>query len=57
MNNPYYKVTATEISEYNEQEISNRVEDLNNFFKYADFESFDYKVEKLSDEEFLETEK
>lgn len=56
MNNPYYKITVTANWQYNDKEIYNRVEDLNEWFKNADFESFYYQVEKLTDEEFLETE-
>lgn len=59
MNNPYYKVTCFDESypySGTEIEISNRVLDLNEFFKNADFENRTFTVEKLSDEEFEETE-
>lgn len=56
MNNPYYKIIVTANWDYMDKEIHNRVKDLNEFFKNQDFESFNFEVEKLSDEEFLETE-
>ena len=54
--NLYYKVVQTAVDDPLDQEISNRVSDLNDFFNGRDFENYIYSVEKLSDEEFLETE-
>tara|TARA_R100001530_G_scaffold94651_1_gene65730 strand:- start:392 stop:562 length:171 start_codon:yes stop_codon:yes gene_type:complete len=56
MNNPFYKVKVTDI-ETNEIGESNRVEDLNDFIKSYNPEFFTFQIEKLTDEEFNETEK
>ena len=51
--NEYLKVTI--IDEYGEEEIYNRVDSLDFFKNYADYNLL-FKIEKLSDEEFKETE-
>lgn len=56
MKNKYFKVIVRDI-ETGEVEESNRVEDLNEFIKSYNTEYYTFEVEKLSDEEFKETEK
>ena len=53
--NPYYKVKVTDI-ETGEEEVSNRVIDLNEFIKSYNPEYFTFEVEKLNNEEYLENE-
>lgn len=53
----FWKVTRIDADTGQDDEVDNRVKDLNNYFKREADEDFLFKVEKLSKEEYEETEK